>query len=196
VPLESADGFEIKQLAQSNKSQLVNRRSCREGRTAAEHLISALRCLYSYAVADGLIAEGDNPAIRVAKPRRQASTRRALPDSQLARISEVAGSTGNDRELDTLLLRLHIETACRRGGALALRPCDMDAEHCLMRLQAKGDTVRWQPLSPTLMRHLLRHADERDVGDPNAQLLRYRNGQRQALLGSALSILLSGGPAQ
>ena len=30
------------------------------------------------------------------------------------------GTTGDDPELDTLL-RLHTETACRRGGALALR---------------------------------------------------------------------------
>ena len=175
--LDEVTALEIKQLAQSSKNQLVSRRNSRGGRTAAEHLISALRCLYSYAVADGLIAEGNNPAVRVAKPRRLASTRRALPDSQLARINEVAASTGNDPELDTLLLRLHTETACRRGGALALRPCDLDAEQCLIRLREKGETMRWQPVSPTLMRHLLRHIDERGPGDPNAQLLRYRNGQ-------------------
>jgi len=124
-----------------------------------------------------LISEADNPATRVAKPQRLASTRRALPDRQLAQINEVAATTGNDPELDTLLLRLHTETACRRAGVLALRPCDLDREQSLIRLREKGETVRWQPVSPTLMRHLLAHNQERGTGDPNEQVLRYRNGR-------------------
>jgi hypothetical protein len=43
------------------------------------------------------------------------------------------------------------ETACRRGGALALRPRDLDREQCLVLLREKGETFRWQPVSPTLM---------------------------------------------
>jgi len=175
--LDEPTPLEIKQLAERAKDQVIARRNARGGRTAAEHLIAALRCLYRYAVADGLIADSDNPATRVAKPRRLASTRRAIPDTQLAKINEVAATTGNDPELDTLLLRLHTETACRRGGALALRPCDLDADQCLIRLREKGETVRWQPVSPTLMRHLLIHNNERGTGDPNGQLLRYRAGK-------------------
>jgi integrase/recombinase XerC len=175
--LDEPTPLEIKQFAERMKTQVVGRRNARGGRTATEHLISALRCVYRYAVADGLISESDNPATRVAKPRRLASTRRAIPDAQLAKVNEVAGTTGNDPELDTLLLRLHTETACRRGGALALRPCDLDAEQCLVRLREKGETVRWQPVSPTLMRHLLIHSEERGGGDANGQLLRYRNGK-------------------
>jgi hypothetical protein len=53
------------------------------------------------------------------------------------------------RSLDTLILRLHTETACRR--ALALRPCDLDPDQCLIRLREQGEAVRWQPVSPTLM---------------------------------------------
>ena len=49
------------------------------------------------------------------------------------------------------MLRLHTETACRRAGALALRPDDLDPDQCLIRLREKGETVRWQPVSPTLM---------------------------------------------
>jgi integrase/recombinase XerC len=47
----------------------------------------------------------------------------------------------------------------------------------LVRLREKGDTQRWQPVSPTLMRHLLAHWDERGDGDARttAQLLRYLN---------------------
>jgi integrase len=167
--------LEIKQLAEQVKIQVVIRKNSRGGRSAAEHLIAALRCMYRHAVADGLIAEVANPATRVAKPRRLASTRRALPDARLAEINEAAGSTGNDPELDLLILRLHSETACRRGGALALRLNDLDTEQCLILLHEKGETVRWQPVSPTLMRHLGAHCHERGAAS-GEQLLRYRNG--------------------
>ncbi|WP_223838719.1 tyrosine-type recombinase/integrase [Saccharopolyspora pogona] len=167
--------LEIKQLAEHIKLNVVVRKNSRGGRTAAEHLISALRCMYRHAVADGLISENDNPATRVAKPRRLASPRRALPDTRLAEINEVAGSTGNDPGLDSMLLRLHTETACRRGGALALCPKDLDTEQCLIRLHEKGETLRWQPVSPPLMRHLVTHGEQRGAAEAG-QLLRYRNG--------------------
>jgi integrase/recombinase XerC len=113
----------------------------------------------------------------VTKPRRLTSTRRAIPQKHLAAINHIAATTGNDPDLDCLLLRLHIETACRRAGALALRPCDLDTTQCLIRLREKGDTVRWQPVSQTLMNHLQAHAPQRGSTDPNNQLLRYRNGK-------------------
>lgn len=175
--IDEPTALEIKQLAEDVRHRVVVRKNSRGGRTAAEHLIGAMRCLYQHAIADELLSENDNPAKRVAKPRRQASTRRAIPDTRLAEINHAAGTTGNDPELDLLLLRLHTETACRRGGALALRPQDLDPEQCLVRLREKGETVRWQPVSPTLMRHLINHAEQREDGDPSGQLLRYRNGQ-------------------
>ena len=117
-----------------------------------------------------------NPALRVAKPRRQPSTRRAIPETRLAEIFAIVAVTGNDPELDTLILRLHIETACRRGGALALRPCDLDIDQSLVKLREKGETTRWQPISPTLMCHLLNHTGARG-SEPATKLLRYRNSQ-------------------
>ncbi|MGH3810829.1 MAG: hypothetical protein ACRDUV_00015, partial [Pseudonocardiaceae bacterium] len=71
----------------------------------AEHLIAALRCIYRHAENDGHIRAGENPALKVAKPRRLPSTRRAVPDTRLAEINNVAATTGNDPALDTLILR-------------------------------------------------------------------------------------------
>src|SRR5689334_21042850 len=167
---------QIRQLMAWVKTHVVARRNARGGCSAQEHLVAALRCLYQRAVEDGLIAEADNPARKVAKPRRLPSTRRAVPETRLAEINEAAAATGDDPELDTLLLRLHTETACRRGGALALRPSDLDPEQCLILLREKGETVRWQPVSPTLMAALLGHAAERHA-PPDGQLLRYRTGR-------------------
>lgn len=139
--IDEVTPLEIKQLAERVKADVVVRRNSRGGRSAAEHLISALRCMYRHAVSDGLIADSDNPAVRVPKPRRLASTRRALPDARLAEILDVAGHTGNDPDLDLLVLRLHVETACRRGGALALRPVDLDQGQCLVRLREGRDSA-------------------------------------------------------
>ncbi|HEV2255532.1 MAG TPA: site-specific integrase, partial [Streptosporangiaceae bacterium] len=43
-------------------------------------------------------------------------------------------------------------------------------------LREKGETVRWQPVSPTLMARLAEHGQERGA-PPGGQLLRYRNGR-------------------
>jgi len=158
------------------KTHVVARRNARGGRSAAEHLVAALRCLYRHAEDDGLITEAGNPARKVAKPRRLPSTRRAVADTRLAEINQVAAATGNDPDLDTLLLRLHTETACRRGGPLALRPQDLDPGQCLILLREKGETVRWQPVSPTLMTHLEQHGQQRHA-PRDGQLLRYTSGQ-------------------
>jgi site-specific recombinase XerD len=174
--LDEPTASEIRQLMTYVKTHVVTRRNARGGRSAEEHLVAALRCLYQRAVDDGLLKEADNPARKVAKPRRLPSTRRAVPDTRLAEINEAAVTTGDDPELDMLLLRLHTETACRRGGALALRPADLDPDQCLILLREKGETVRWQPVSPTLMDRLMQHGRERHA-PPEGQLLRYASGR-------------------
>jgi integrase/recombinase XerC len=194
--LDELDAVEVQQLAEYTRGAAVVRRNSRGGQSAAAHLVSAARCLYQFAENDGLITAATNPARRARKPRTLASTRRAIPDARLAEINHVVATTGNDPELDSLILRVHQETACRRGGALALRPCDLDRQQCLVLLREKGHTQRWQPVSPTLMQHLSNHVAERqyDGGEVDVSpasenshdrpaevdgrpLLRYRNGR-------------------
>jgi integrase/recombinase XerC len=176
--LDEPTPSEIRQLMAYVKTHVVARRNARGGRSAQEHLVAALRCVYRRAVDDGLITQADNPARKVAKPRRLPTTRLALPDTRLAEINQVAATTGDDPELDTLILRLHTETACfsRRGGALALRPRDLDPDQCLVLLREKGETVRWQPVSPTLMACLIEHGQERRAA-ADGRLLRYAGGR-------------------
>lgn len=126
-----------------------------------------MRCLYRHLENDGRLEQHRNPARRVTKPRRNASTRRALANTQLAELNDIVASTGDDPELDSLICWLYEESACRRGGALALRPRDLDRQQCAILLREKGETERWQPVSPTLMRHLIAYHDERGNGDPN-----------------------------
>ena len=174
--LDEPTPSEIRQLMTWVKTQVVARRNARGGRSAQEHLVAALRCVYRRAVEDGLISEADDPARKVAKPRRLPSTRRAVPETRLAEINQIAATTGDDPELDSLVLRLHTETACRRGGALALRAADLDPDQCLILLREKGETVRWQPVSPTLMASLVQHGQERHA-PAGGRLLRYADGR-------------------
>jgi hypothetical protein len=88
--LDEPTPSQIAQLAEHIKTHVVTRRNARGGRSAAEHFITALRCLYRYAENDGHIQKGENPALKVAKPRRLPSTRRAVPDTRLAEINQVA----------------------------------------------------------------------------------------------------------
>lgn len=167
---------DIKQLAETVRQNVVIRRNARDGRGAIELFISALRCVYQHAVDDGLINEHQNAARKVHKPLRLPSGRYALPTDRLHQINTVAATTGNDPELDSLLLRFHQETAARRGGALAMRtPHDLDPDQSLVRLHEKGGTARWQPVSPTLMQALIDHSHNRNA-PAGGQLLRYQNG--------------------
>jgi integrase len=174
--LDQITASDIKAMSEKVKATALVRSNSRGGRTAAENFIAAMRCLYRHAENDGTIDERRNPARRVTKPRRNKSTRRALPDARIAELNDIVSSTGDDPELDALIIRLHKETACRRGGALALRPRDLDHEQCLIYLREKDETTRWQPVSPTLMRHLLAQVEERGTGHRDDQLLRYADG--------------------
>ncbi|GAB3449020.1 tyrosine-type recombinase/integrase [Actinophytocola sediminis] len=166
----------IKQLAEVTRQNVVIRRNARNGRGAVELLIAALRCIYQHATDDGIIEAHQNPALKVRKPPRMPSGRFALPADRLDEIHRTAGQTGNDPELDSLLLRFHEETAARRGGALALQtPYDLDVDQCLVQLHEKGGTTRWQPVSPTLMQSLLCHGEQRGASHGD-RILRYRNG--------------------
>jgi hypothetical protein len=95
-------------------------------------------------------------------------------DRRLDEINQVAATTGDGPELDTL--RLHTE---KPAAAAALSPCARKIstpDQCLIMLREKGETVRWQPVSPTLMTRLLQHVRERHAPQ-DGQLLRYASGQ-------------------
>ncbi|WP_232840353.1 MULTISPECIES: tyrosine-type recombinase/integrase [Nocardia] len=180
--IDEPTALELQALVQKTRTNAVVRRNGRGGRSAAEHMVAAIRCLYKFAEKDHLISRAQNPSNDLDKPRRLPSSRRALSHRQLTEINHAAATTGNDPDLDTLILRLHLETVCRTSSALALRHDDLDPDehktrgdsHCQIRLSGKGGTLHWQPVSPTLMTRLSQHRDLSP--EPNGQLLRYRNG--------------------
>jgi integrase len=175
--LDEVSASDIEALQHTMAATARSRRNARSGRHAGEHVAAAARAVYNRAIADDLIASSASPAHRVAKPRRLPNTRRALTTTELTEINAAARISGNDTILDALLLRLHTETACRRSGALTIRLADLDPDRCLVRLHEKGNTQRWQPISPPLTDCLLEHAAVRGAHLATDPLLRYRDGR-------------------
>lgn len=147
------------------------------GRAAGETALRAMRRLFRLAVADGWVDRDADPAARVPLPRRRPSPRRALTAAEVAAINQVVATGGRDVALDTLLIRLHLETACRRGGALGLRLADLDRDSCAVFLREKGGTRRWQPVTPRLVAALREHAQARGACQPGDALLRHADGR-------------------
>ncbi|MEV1154881.1 hypothetical protein ACIBTW_25660 [Micromonospora parva] len=136
--IDDVSATDLEALMRQSTAGARSRRNSRQGRHAGEHFIAAARAFYNRAIADGYLAAVDSPAHRLRKPRRLPNTRRALTPHELEEINRVARGSGNDIILDALLLRLHTETACRRGGALALRLIDLDTDHALIRLRRRA----------------------------------------------------------
>jgi hypothetical protein len=138
------------------KTNATPRRNARGGHGAAEHLIGALPCMYNHAVADRLLPEAENPAARVRKPRRLPSARMALPDARLSEITQLPRPRATTRSLT----RYSSDCTSRRPAGVAARSrlprkTSIRSQQCLIRLRDKGGTERWQPVSPTLMAHLM-----------------------------------------
>jgi integrase len=175
--LDEVYASDIEAMKNTAATTTRSRRTTRHGRHAGEHVVAAARAIYNRAIADGLIDQKDSPAHRVAKPRRLPNTRRALTAWELEQVNTTARVSGNDAVLDALLLRLHTETACRRGGALGIHLDDLDPDRCLIKLREKGSTVRWQPITPALANCLVDHAAARGAVVSIDPLLRYRDGR-------------------
>ncbi|WP_040786823.1 hypothetical protein, partial [Nocardia pneumoniae] len=175
--LDSLTVVEIEELAAWHRCRAVVRANSRGGRGAEANVISAMRFLYQDAQDDGLIQPDANPAAKAGKTPQPPGPARVLSFDHIAELGRVASTTGDDTELDALILRLHIETACRRKPVLALRIEDLERDDCLVRLHEYGGAIRWQPISPTLMNRLLGHIRHRGGRKATDQVLRYQDGR-------------------
>ena len=171
-PLNGLRKSDLEVLAKEAKSGARTRANSRNGTGAQENCVAALRHFFAKAVDDGYLRE--SPAARLAKPQRQPSHRRPLRPEEVEQLWNVTVSTGNDPHLDSLLFRFHLETGARRGGALALRLCDLNHKDQTVLLREKGETERWAPVSKTLLDALVDHASSRGAVEPEDAVFRYK----------------------
>lgn len=168
---------EVGELFEHVRAIAQRRRNHADGAGAVRFVYRALQRVYQLAMDQGVLSSRQNPMARVPKPRLPRSRRHALSPQLYQEIVQTAVRTGQDPRLDSLLLRFHLETAARTGGALSLRREDLDPDQLVVTLTEKGSSQRLQPVSRTLMQALLDHAEERGVRDRDSQLLRFPDGR-------------------
>jgi site-specific recombinase XerD len=134
----------------------------RHGVGAEEAFVLAARAAYTRAVATGAV--GHNPAAEVDLPARPATLRTALECGQLKQAHLCLVAHSRDPELDDVVFQLLRETACRRGGAIALSAGDLAPATRTARLTEKYGRQRWVPISAHLMERLVAHQAARHPG--------------------------------
>lgn len=179
--LDSLTVAEIEKVAAEHRRRAATRANSKGGHGAEANFIAALRFLYQNAETDGLIRSDGNPAVKARRTSQAAGPARPLSLDQIGDLGRAASTTGDDTELDALILRLHIETACRRSSVLTLGIEDLERDDCLVRLHERGSAIRWQPISPALMHRLLDHVRNRGGRNVTERVLRYRDGTPVAL---------------
>jgi integrase/recombinase XerC len=150
-------------------------RASSDGRSSRENCVAALRALFTRARLAGLI--GINPAAAIPKPRRRPSRRRPLDHPEIEELVDAIRTTSTDPDLDLLLVRFHLESGARREGALNLRVRDLDDRRATAWLREKFGAEREQPISPSLLRLVARHAETRGAVSPDDAVFRTRHGE-------------------
>lgn len=161
-PIASVDLGDLHLVLADAVARARKNRPGSTGRSSAETCVAALRAVFRRAHDAGLIRA--NPAAALPRPRRVRSRRRALSDVELGELVDAVRTTSTDPHLDLLLVRFHLETGARRGGAINLTIADLDPPRSTVWLHEKNDSEREQPVSPTTMRLLQRHVARRGVG--------------------------------
>lgn len=136
----------VAEFAAQARQDAVRRRGNQDGRSAAEHAITAVRKMLAVAQLDGLVDR--NAALAVPKPRRAPTARHALSPEQVAELFRVASDD------DTAVLRFLLETACRREGLVNLTPTSIRPARQTVILDEKGSKTREQPVSRAIMEFL------------------------------------------
>lgn len=150
-----------------------------DGQRAQENFITAIRCLYAAAAENKLVAPGYSPAKAIKKPpRHNRITRRPLADTELRDVWITCSTTGNDPELDALIVRVQLETSCRQEGCINLVLGGLDDERQSVWLSQKGDKLQEFPVTATLLRDLRAFAISRGASAPEDHVLRQKARHR------------------
>ena len=109
-------------------------------------------------------------------PRRTLAPERPLSTSELDDMFRVATTTGDDPELDRLLVLFLRHTACRREGSLNLVRQGLDGTTRCVTLSEKGGQVRTLPLAGWLLDELEAFSGARGAQVPADAVFRYSDG--------------------
>lgn len=145
------------------------------GHGAAATYTNAARFFFKQAQMAG--HRSDNPASSMKQLAAPPGPERPLDSHELAELLHVAGTTGDDPELDILLLKTGRILAARREGLINMRLCDLDRRRRSIWLNEKYGKTREMPAPRWLIDELREHASRRGATDPADSALRYSSGR-------------------
>lgn len=132
------------------------------GDGARYNAVGAWRRLFEVGIRDRHLAEGANPASKLKKPKRKkGGARMALEAEHYQEMVALLSSTGDDPELDEMILRFLDVTGARQEGVLNLRVEDIDPSECTVRLREKFGSDVDQPVPDWFVGELLAFAHRR-----------------------------------
>lgn len=131
------------------------------GRGAVFNAVGAWRYLGKVAIEDRHLAPGYCPAQHLSKPKRSKTGREPLAPALLEQLRDFVASTGDDPELDDLIVTTILVTGARQEGLIKLTVSDVDLEECTVRLDEKFGKVVHQPAPDWLVQRLHEFARSR-----------------------------------
>lgn len=133
--------------ARNEIRQQVGRTTRRtNGKSSEYSAVGAWRNFFAVAIADGYLAEGANPAMKLTKPKRKDGKRPALTREELDEMLDFIDSSGDDPELDRVLCETILIAGARQEGLLNLDLGGIDREECAIYLDEKFGKALWQPV--------------------------------------------------
>lgn len=155
----------------------------RDGHGAQRHFIEAVRSLYTLAAGDNVVSPGVSPAAGIAKLKKGVSEPKTMSDSQLDDVWHTTATTGDDPDLDALMVRLHFHTGARQEGALNLRLRHLDFDRQTVTLDQKNDKTTELPVCVELLEDLLAFAVARGSSQPDDHVLRLKGVTHRTVRG-------------
>jgi len=104
--------------------------------------VQAIRRLFSWLVEEGHLSPEANPMLRIPTPRRPQQPPKGVAMEDVRRLIDACagGSIADRRDLAVILFL--IDTGCRVGGLVSLKPGYLDLERGRAIVREKGDKAR------------------------------------------------------
>ncbi len=141
-----------------------------DGSGAKYNAVGAWRRMFKVAVKDRHLGKTFDPSQEVAKPKRSEGTRQALEQQQLDDAIRLIETTGDDPELDRLIVDTILIAGARREGILNLTLGGLNRVEMTVRLDEKFGKVVHQPVPDWLVADLHAFAVGRGAVRPGDQL--------------------------
>lgn len=146
---------------------------------ACYNAVGAMRCLGKVAVKDRHIAKGFDPSQEIVKPKRRDGERPALEQEHFDQLWGVATGTGDDPELDELIVETIIIAGARVEGLLNLTLGGTDLEDCTLLLDEKFGKKVPQPVPDWFAAKVHAFAVARGATRRDDRVFRYRKDARR-----------------